>query len=89
MTAFKQFINISLIPGSTSLRGIPFGGAKGGIRVDPKTMSDSDLETLSKVYAAKFCNYFGKNLDVPAPDVNTNGKIMAWMLEEFNKKTGE
>jgi len=72
-----------------SLTGIPFGGAKGGIRVDPKTMSDSDLETLSKAYAAKFCNYFGKNLDVPAPDVNTNGKIMAWMLEEFNKKTGE
>lgn len=72
-----------------SLTGIPFGGAKGGIRVDPKVMSDSDLEILSKVYAAKFSNYFGKNLDVPAPDVNTNGKIMAWMLEEFNKKTGE
>jgi len=72
-----------------SLTGIPFGGAKGGIRVDPKAMSDGDLETLSKAYAAKFCNYFGKNLDVPAPDVNTNGKIMAWMLEEFNKKTGE
>ena len=72
-----------------SLTGIPFGGAKGGIRVDPKAMSESDLETLSKAYAAKFSNYFGKNLDVPAPDVNTNGKIMAWMLEEFNKKTGE
>jgi len=72
-----------------SLTGIPFGGAKGGIQVDPKAMSDSDLETLSKAYAAKFCNYFGKNLDVPAPDVNTNGKIMTWMLEEFNKKTGE
>lgn len=72
-----------------SLTGIPFGGAKGGIRVDPKAMSDSDLEILSKEYAAKFSNYFGKNLDVPAPDVNTNGKIMAWMLEEFNKKTGE
>jgi len=72
-----------------SLTGIPFGGAKGGIRVDPKAMSESDLETLSKAYAAKFCNYFGKNLDVPAPDVNTNGKIMTWMLEEFNKKTGE
>ena len=72
-----------------SLTGIPFGGAKGGIRVDPKAMSDSDLETLSKAYAAKFSNFFGKNLDVPAPDVNTNGKTMAWMLEEFNKKTGE
>lgn len=72
-----------------SLAGIPFGGAKGGIRVDPKTMSESDLEELSKAYASKFSKYFGKNLDVPAPDVNTNGKIMAWMLEEFNKKTGE
>jgi len=72
-----------------SLTGIPFGGAKGGIRVDPKTMDDNDLEILSKAYAAKFSKYFGENLDVPAPDVNTNGKIMAWMLEEFNKKTGE
>ena len=72
-----------------SLTGIPFGGAKGGIRVDPKGMSDSDLEILSKAYAAKFSNFFGKNLDVPAPDVNTNGKIMAWMLDEFNRKTGE
>ncbi len=72
-----------------SLAGIPFGGGKGGIRIDPKTMSESDLEVLSKAYASNFSKHFGKNLDVPAPDVNTNGKIMAWMLEEFNKKTGE
>lgn len=72
-----------------SLAGIPFGGAKGGIRVDPKTLSESDLEKLSKAYAIDFSRHFGKNLDVPAPDVNTDGKIMAWMLEAYNQNTGE
>jgi glutamate dehydrogenase len=72
-----------------SLAGIPFGGGKGGIRVDPKTLSEDDLEKLSKNYATEYSRFFGKNLDVPAPDMNTNGKIMAWMLEAFNEKTGE
>jgi glutamate dehydrogenase/leucine dehydrogenase len=72
-----------------SLAGIPFGGGKGGICVDPKALSEDDLEKLSKMYAAEYSRHFGKNLDVPAPDMNTNGKIMAWMLEAYNEKTGE
>jgi glutamate dehydrogenase len=72
-----------------SLAGIPFGGGKGGIRVDPKALSEDDLEKLSKMYASEFSRHFGKELDVPAPDMNTNGKIMAWMLEAYNEKTGE
>lgn len=72
-----------------SLAGIPFGGGKGGIRVDPKNLSEEDLKNLSKEYASVYARHFGKNLDVPAPDVNTNGKIMSWMLEEYNEKTGE
>ena len=72
-----------------ALAGIPFGGGKGGIRVDPKTLSENELEKLSKVYATEYARHFGKNLDVPAPDVNTNGKIMAWMLEGYNQATGD
>lgn len=72
-----------------SLGGIPFGGAKGGIIVDPKTLTESELEQLSRAYAVKFSKHLGKNLDIPAPDVNTNEKIMAWMLEGFNMVTGE
>jgi glutamate dehydrogenase len=72
-----------------ALGGIPFGGAKGGIKVDPKTLTENELEHLSKAYAVKYSNFLGRNLDIPAPDVNTNEKMMAWMLESFNMVTGE
>jgi len=67
---------------------VPFGGAKGGIVVNPKELSEGELERLSRGYVAKLYKLFGPELDVPAPDVNTNGKIMAWMLDEYEKLTG-
>ncbi len=71
----------------TSVAGLPLGGGKGGVIVDPKKLSVKELERLSRAYAAKIAPFIGENIDVPAPDVNTNPKIMAWMLEEYEKVT--
>ena len=64
---------------------IPFGGGKGGIVVDPKSLSEKELERLSRSYMKTFAPYFGAWKDIPAPDVNTNAQIMAWMLDEYIK----
>ena len=64
---------------------IPFGGGKGGIVVDPKSLSEKELERLSRAYMKAFAPYFGAWKDVPAPDVNTNAQIMSWMLDEYQK----
>ncbi|MFA6514158.1 MAG: Glu/Leu/Phe/Val dehydrogenase [Patescibacteria group bacterium] len=71
-----------------SLADIPYGGAKGGIRFNPKEFNDSELEKISRAYARTFADYLGQDKDVPAPDVYTNGKIMSWMLDEFEKTVG-
>ncbi len=68
--------------------GIPYGGAKGGIAVDPKTLSLSELQRLCKTYSQKLFPYIGPWKDVPAPDVNTSGREMAWMLDAYEKKIG-
>lgn len=68
--------------------GIPFGGAKGGIIVDPKTLSRGELERLSRAYMRAFYKHFGAFKDVPAPDVNTGGEEMAWMLDEYETLVG-
>lgn len=68
---------------------VPFGGGKGGIIVNPKELSEGELERLSRGYVKKLYRIFGPHFDVPAPDVNTNGKIMGWMLDEFEKTTGK
>ncbi|NLY44717.1 MAG: Glu/Leu/Phe/Val dehydrogenase, partial [Tissierella sp.] len=68
--------------------GIPYGGAKGGITVDPRTLSQGELERLSRGYVRGLYKYLGKKIDIPAPDVNTNGQIMAWMVDEYIKLTG-
>lgn len=68
---------------------VPFGGSKGGIIVDPKQLSETELEQLSRGYIKKLYLLFGPELDVPAPDVNTNGKIMGWMLDEYEKLIGK
>lgn len=66
---------------------VPFGGGKGGIIVNPKELSETELERLSRGYIQKMHRLFGPEFDVPAPDVNTNGKIMGWFLDEFEKLT--
>ncbi|MCB9813214.1 MAG: Glu/Leu/Phe/Val dehydrogenase [Pseudomonadales bacterium] len=68
-----------------SVTGIPYGGAKGGVIVDPKKLSMSELEKLSRAYAKMIAPYIGPWMDVPAPDVNTTGQIMAWMVDEYEK----
>ena len=69
--------------------GIPYGGAKGGITVDPSELSQGELERLSRGYVQGIYKYLGEKIDVPAPDVNTNGQIMSWMVDEFCKIKGE
>ena len=65
--------------------GIPFGGGKGGVVVDPKELSEGELERLSRGYVRAIAPVIGARVDVPAPDVGTNGKIMEWMVEEYKK----
>jgi len=71
-----------------SVVNIPYGGSKGGIVVDPSLLSGRELRQLSVKYAEFITPFIGPWVDVPAPDVNTNGQIMAWMLEAYEKKTG-
>ncbi len=68
---------------------IPFGGGKGGITVNPKELSERELRDLSKLFARRLATAIGPTIDVPAPDVNTNPTIMAWMVEEYSKIVGK
>ena len=63
---------------------IPFGGAKGGIICDPKNMSRGELERLTRRYTAELIEFIGPEKDVPAPDVNTNEQVMAWMMDTYS-----
>ncbi len=65
--------------------GLPYGGSKGGIQCDPKSMSQTELERMTKAFTREFGDVFGPNKDVPAPDVYTNPQIMAWILKEYGK----
>jgi glutamate dehydrogenase (NAD/NADP) (EC 1.4.1.3) len=71
-----------------SLLLLPFGGGKGGISVDPKTLGKEDLEKLSRKYIQQIYMYIGSDKDIPAPDVNTDSQVMAWFLDEYIKVTG-
>ena len=68
-----------------AVAGLPYGGGKGGIVVDPKSLSQAELERLSRAYGEWLAEFVGPWLDVPAPDVNTNGEIMAYMLDALIK----
>lgn len=68
-----------------AVAGIPFGGGKGGIIFDPKQVTEKELEQISKTYARAIQPVIGPTIDVPAPDVNTNGTIMKWMVDELMK----
>ena len=67
---------------------LPFGGAKGGIRVDPKLLSNKELERMTRRYTSEIGLIIGPQKDIPAPDVNTNGQIMAWMMDTYSMNTG-
>jgi len=68
--------------------GIPFGGAKGGVICDPHKLSRAELERLSRRYATEISILIGPNSDIPAPDMNTNPQIMAWMMDTFSMHQG-
>lgn len=68
---------------------IPMGGAKGGVSVNPKELSEKELENLSRAWARSFANIIGPEKDVPAPDVYTNSQIMDWMEDEYSKFIGK
>jgi len=67
---------------------IPFGGAKGGIKCDPRALSKGELERLTRAYTVALCDVFGPEKDIPAPDVGTDSQIMAWIMDAYSRQTG-
>lgn len=67
---------------------LPYGGAKGGIRVDPFSLSEGELERLTRRYTSEIGIIIGPQKDIPAPDVGTNGKVMAWMMDTYSMNHG-
>ncbi|WP_454690032.1 Glu/Leu/Phe/Val family dehydrogenase [Achromobacter aloeverae] len=67
---------------------LPYGGAKGGIRVDPRTLSQGELERITRRYTSEIGVIIGPSKDIPAPDVNTNAQIMAWMMDTYSMNEG-
>lgn len=72
-----------------ALMDIPFGGAKGGVCVDPQSLSRMELERLSRAFIQKVATFIGPNRDIPAPDVYTNPTIMGWMMDEYSRLHNE
>lgn len=68
--------------------GIPMGGGKGGITVDPKQLSKAEVERLTREFTRRMADVFGPDKDVPAPDVNTNPEIMGWIMDEYSRVVG-
>lgn len=68
---------------------VPFGGGKGGITIDPKILSEAELERLTRIFTRRLAHAIGPDKDIPAPDVNTNATIMAWIADEYSKLTGK
>ena len=67
---------------------LPYGGAKGGVRVDPFSLSEGELERLTRRYTSEIGIIIGPQKDIPAPDVGTNGKVMAWMMDTYSMNHG-
>ena len=78
----------SLMTWKTAVVGIPFGGGKGGVTVDPKTLSIGELQRLTRKFVDQIQVIIGPSLDIPAPDVNTNAQTMAWIADQYGKYHG-
>jgi glutamate dehydrogenase (NAD(P)+) len=78
----------SLMTWKTALVGVPFGGAKGGVQVDPTGFSQTELERLSRRYFGQIAHIIGPNRDIPAPDMNTNAQVMSWFMDEYGRRRG-
>ena len=68
--------------------GLPYGGAKGGVQVNPKLLSQNELQNLTRRYTTEISDLIGPNKDIPAPDVNTNPQIMAWLMDTYSMHHG-
>ncbi|HEX2058793.1 MAG TPA: Glu/Leu/Phe/Val dehydrogenase [Actinomycetota bacterium] len=71
-----------------AIAGIPFGGAKGGVAVDPRTLSRGELERMTRRYASEILPFIGPERDIPAPDMNTNEEIMSWIMDTYSQNKG-
>ena len=71
-----------------ALMGVPFGGAKGGVVCDPKALSERELERLTRRYASEIIDEIGPDRDIPAPDVGTDGRVMAWIFDTYSMNVG-
>lgn len=78
----------SLMTWKTAVLDLPYGGAKGGIAVDPKTLSPNELQRLTRVFVQKIHDVIGTYEDIPAPDMGTNAQVMAWIVDEYSKFHG-
>ncbi len=78
----------SLMTWKTALVDVPFGGAKGGVQVDPSALSTTELERLSRRYFGQIAHIIGPNRDIPAPDMNTNAQVMSWFMDEYGRRSG-
>lgn len=72
-----------------AVAGLPYGGGKGGIIVDPAKLSKNELERLTRGFIDKIAPIIGEKMDIPAPDMNTNAQIMGWMMDEYSKLKGQ
>ncbi|HEX6264981.1 MAG TPA: Glu/Leu/Phe/Val dehydrogenase dimerization domain-containing protein, partial [Actinomycetota bacterium] len=79
----------ALMTWKTALLDVPFGGAKGGVQVDPKSLSVAELERLCRSYLSSIELVIGPYRDIPAPDVNTGPREMAWMYDEYSRSRGD
>ena len=77
-----------LMTWKTALVNIPFGGAKGGISCDPNQLSERELDRITRTFVSQIKDTIGPTLDIPAPDVNTNAKVMGWIMDEYSKYAG-
>ena len=78
----------ALMTWKTAIVDVPFGGAKGGINCDPSQLSRIELDAVTRAFVEQTKEVIGPNLDIPAPDVNTNGEVMSWIMDEYSKHYG-
>lgn len=78
----------SLMTWKTAVVNVPYGGAKGGINCDPQILNEKELHDITRAFVGEIKEIIGPNLDIPAPDVNTNANTMAWIMDEYSKHYG-
>ncbi len=78
----------ALMTFKTSLLNLPFGGAKGGVRVDPSQLSRTEKQNLTRRLTTEMSSFIGPNLDIPAPDMGTDAQTMAWIMDTYSQQTG-